>query len=69
MPKWLGGASLQLLAACLLSTLLGFPKPAKYKVTEIVTYLATYYALTSETILRLVELVIILVECMRCFHG
>ena len=34
MPEWLGGASLQLLAAYLPSTLFSVPIPAKYKVTE-----------------------------------
>ena len=33
-PKWLGGASLQLLAAHLPSNLFGIPMPAKYKVSE-----------------------------------
>ena len=35
--KWLGGDSLQVLAAYLLSSLFGIPIPAKYKVTESMT--------------------------------
>ena len=35
MPWWLGGASLQLLAAYLPSTLFGVPTYAKYKVQYV----------------------------------
>ena len=36
--KCLGGDSLQVLAVCVLSTLLSIAIPAKYKVTESTTY-------------------------------
>ena len=38
MLKYLGGDTLQVLAVCLLSTLLSIVIPAKYKVTESTTY-------------------------------
>ena len=69
MLMHLSGDSLQVLAACLLSSLFSIAIPAKYKVIENTTYSYSYYALTDETILLLVISVIILVGYIGCFHG
>ena len=67
--KHLSGDPLQVLAVYLLSTLLSIAIPAKYKVTESTTYIASYYMLTNKTLLLLVVSVIVLVNCTACFHG
>ena len=65
--KRLGGdAWLQMLAVCLLSILLSIAIPAKYKVTESMTY---SYVATTRLPTLLVVSVIILVDCTACFHG
>ena len=65
--KRLSGDAFQVLAVCLLSTLLSIAILAKYKVTESSRHIVSYYALTNKTILLLVMSVIILMDCTACF--
>ena len=65
--KHLGGDSLQVQAACLLSTFFSIAIPAKYKVTESTYDIVSYYALTNETTCCVSN--IVLVDCIGCFHS